>query len=104
VPTWNYQAVHVYGLCSVFDDSNRLKEIVDGLTCKYEAAFSEPWQPEYKLSMLGAITSIEISISEIQCKYKLSQNRSTQDQKLVINSLEKLGASALAEAMKHNPL
>jgi transcriptional regulator len=104
VPTWNYQAVHVYGQCSVFDDPNRLKEIVDGLTRKYEAAFSERWQPEYKPSMLGAITGIEISISEIQCKYKLSQNRSTQDQKQVINSLEKLGASALAEAMVQNPL
>ncbi|MFT4822547.1 MAG: transcriptional regulator [Halioglobus sp.] len=103
VPTWNDQAVHVYGLCSVFDDSDRLKELGDGLTSKYEAAFSEPWRPEYKPSMLGAITGIQISINEIQCKYKLSQNRSIQDQKQVINALEKLGASALAEAMGHNP-
>jgi transcriptional regulator len=54
--------------------------------------------------MLGAITGIEISISEMQCKYKLSQNRSTQDQKQVINSLEKRCASALAEAMVQHKL
>jgi transcriptional regulator len=102
VPTWNYQAVHIYGKCSTFDDSNRLKEVVECLTSKFEAIFSEPWQPEYKASMLGAIIGIEISISEIQCKYKLSQNRSTKDQKQVIERLETLGANALAEAMERN--
>jgi predicted FMN-binding regulatory protein PaiB len=43
------------------------------------SAFEKPWQPEYKSSMLSAIVGIEVSINEIQCKYKLSQNRSSQD-------------------------
>jgi transcriptional regulator len=104
VPTWNYQALHIYGKCSVFDDSTKLKELVDALTHKYEAGFSEPWEPEYRASMLGAIVGIEITISEIQCKYKLSQNRSVQDQKQVVERLRTLGSSALAEAMDRNAL
>jgi transcriptional regulator len=102
VPTWNYQAVHIYGKCSVFADSNKLKEVVDALTHKYESKFIEPWQPDYKTAMLGAIIDIEISINEIQCKYKLSQNRSTQDQKQVIEQLKKSQASTLAQAMERN--
>lgn len=99
VPTWNYQAVHIYGECRVFRDVEQLKRLVDALTAKYEAAFEKPWQPEYKSSMLGAIVGVEISIREVQCKYKLSQNRSSQDKAQVAEQLESLGSSKLSEAM-----
>jgi len=100
VPTWNYQAVHVYGQCKVFNEPNELKRVVDTLTDKYESNFPAPWQPDYSSSMLGAIVGIEININEIQCKYKLSQNRSEQDQKLVIEQLKATGSKQLAEAMQ----
>lgn len=102
VPTWNYQAVHIYGVCNVFHDSEQIKKVVDTLTNKNESAFQEPWQPDYKASMLDAIVGIEIVISKIQCKYKLSQNRSAQDQKQVAEQLEKLGSHELARAMRHH--
>ena len=101
VPTWNYQAVHIYGHCRIFNDVDRLKEVVDTLTYKYEASFKESWQPNYKASMLKSIIGVEITISEIQCKYKLSQNRSDQDQQEVIKQLDLLGSTKLAKAMKH---
>jgi transcriptional regulator len=104
VPTWNYQAVHIYGQCSVFRSVEMLQELVNALTAKYEAAFESPWQPDYNPSMLGAIIGIEVTISEIQCKYKLSQNRSPQDQSQVVEQLKKLGSYKLAEAMEHNEL
>ncbi|MFA7555579.1 MAG: FMN-binding negative transcriptional regulator [Spongiibacteraceae bacterium] len=104
VPTWNYQAVHVYGQCKVFNDPNKLKRVVDTLTKKYESNFPSPWQPDYNSSMLGAIIGIEININEIQCKYKLSQNRSEQDQKQVIDELKVNGSKQLAEAMQRNKL
>ena len=104
VPTWNYQAVHIYGKCKIFREAEQLKQVVDALTCKYEASFEKPWQPQYKPSMLGAIVGIEISIDEIQCKYKLSQNRSSQDKEQVIGQLKALGASKLSEAMARNKL
>jgi len=102
VPTWNYQALHIYGACNVFNDSEQVKKIVDSLTRRYESAFQEPWQPQYKASMLSAIVGIEIVISKIQCKYKLSQNRPAQDQKQVVKQLEKQGSHKLAGAMRRH--
>ena len=102
VPTWNYQAVHIYGQSKCFSEPEALRELVESLTGMYESQFAAPWQPEYRQAMLGAIVGIEISISDIQCKYKLSQNRSQQDQQQVIAQLEANGSHQLAEAMRVN--
>lgn len=102
VPTWNYQAVHIYGVCEVFDDCEKIKIIVDSLTRKYESSFQNPWQPDYKVPMLGAIVGIEVTIKEIQCKYKLSQNRPPEDREQVIKQLENKGSGNLAEAMRRS--
>jgi transcriptional regulator len=104
VPTWNYQAVHIYGECTVFREAEELQNIVNSLTNKYEATFEKPWQPEYKTSMLGAIVGVEVTINEIQCKYKLSQNRPPQDRSQIVNQLMALGSNSLAKAMGHNEL
>jgi len=104
VPTWNYQAVHIYGECSVFCDAEPIKNVVEALTTKYEAGFEKPWQPDYKYSMLGSIVGIEVTINRIQCKYKLSQNRSFQDRVQVADQLNALGSSKLSEEMVRNLL
>ena len=102
VPTWNYQAVHIYGRCQIFSDPEAVKTVVDELTAKYESNFEKPWIPEYRAEMLGAIVGFEVEISDIQAQYKLSQNRSKQDRKQVIENLEKFGSSDLVAAMKLN--
>ena len=104
VPTWNYQTVHIYGQCTVFRSEEKLQNIVNALTTKYEAAFKKPWQPEYKHSLLNAIVGVEVSINEVQCKYKLSQNRSAQDRSQVIEQLKAVGSNKLAEVMERNEL
>ena len=100
VPTWNYQAVHIYGVCEAFEDHEKIKIIVDSLTRKFESSFQNPWQPDYKAPMLGAIVGIEVSIKEIECKYKLSQNRPAEDREQVIEQLENKGSIGLARAMR----
>jgi transcriptional regulator len=100
VPTWNYQAAHIYGTCETFTDIDRLEDIVNKLTAKYESGLPSPWQPDYNPKMLNAIIGIEISISEIQCNYKLSQNRTQQDQQQVIDQLNTNGSTDLAAAMQ----
>jgi transcriptional regulator len=100
VPTWNYQAVHVYGNCRVFDDAGELAALVDALSGVYEARFEDPWQPHYPESMLKAIVGIELVVDDIQCKYKLSQNRPVDDHQPVIDRLDELGSDALAAAMR----
>ena len=101
VPTWNYQAVHIYGVCEVFTDMIRLDAVVRALTQKYEAKQKDPWKPEFNPARLGAIVGVEISIQEIQCKYKLSQNRPDEDRIEVIQRLEERGAINLAQAMRN---
>ncbi len=99
VPTWNYQAVHIYGKAIVILDNNELKGIVDGLTKIAEENYLNPWQPNYSANMLQGIVGIELKISDIQCKFKLSQNRSRVDQQSVKETLLKEGNTALASAM-----
>lgn len=100
VPTWNYQAVHVYGYCRVFDDAAELAALVEALAGVYEAGSGSPWQPKYADSLLKAIVGIELTIDEVQCKYKLSQNRPAQDHQPVIERLDARGADALAREMR----
>lgn len=100
VPTWNYQAVHLYGHCRTMTDSDELAAVVAALTNKYESEFIEPWQPDYNESLLGAIVGFEITICDIQCKYKLSQNRSLADRENLVKQLDAAGSSQLAQAMR----
>ena len=104
VPTWNYQAIHIYGSATIITDTEDLKNIIDDLTKKYESSFNTPWQPEYKKSLLNAIVGIKIKIEEFQGKYKLSQNRSDQDKNQIIDGLTARGSIPLAEIMKNRPL
>ena len=91
VPTWNYQAVHVYGRCQAFTDSEQLAALVGALTEKHESGFEAPWQPDYRLQMLNAVVGLEIEITAIQGKYKLSQNRPPQDRQQVAKQSESSG-------------
>ena len=100
VPTWNYRAVHVYGKPKLVTEAEKLKVLVEELTEEYESAFESPWNPEYEESLINMIVGIQINITEIQGKYKLSQNRSKNDQLKVIEELEKKGSIELSGTMK----
>lgn len=99
VPTWNYQAVHVEGVAQTFTDPERLKQVVDTLTAHSESSYPIPWEPDYAATMLRGIVGVEIAITSIQCKYKISQNRSARDQENVRQQLESAGHKQLAAAM-----
>jgi len=91
VPTWNYAAVHLYGIPRLIEDGVELESIVEKLTAVHEAKYPEPWQltltAEKRARLLGMIVGFEIEVTEIQGKFKLSQNRSTEDQQRVIEQL-----------------
>jgi transcriptional regulator len=99
VPTWNYQALHIYGRCRVFDAPEELADVVEALSKRYESGFETPWEPQYRDALLKAIIGVEIEIEEIQCKYKLSQNRPAADHQGVIDRLDKQGSEELVKAM-----
>ena len=100
VPTWNYQALHIYGTCRIIDEPEQIKTLVNALAAYHEAGSEAPWSPEYGEAMLRAIIGVEITIDEMQCKYKLSQNRPANDHEPVIQQLEDAGSSELAAAMR----
>jgi len=98
VPTWNYQSVHIYGKPKLVTNTENLNCLVNKLTGIHESASEQPWKPEFKESMLNAIIGIEINVTDIQCKYKLSQNRSEDDRLNVIKEHKKRGSIKLSQA------
>jgi len=99
VPTWNYQVVHIYGVCTVFDESEKLATLLNTLTEEYESTLPEPYEPDYNESLLNAIIGIEIDISKIQCKYKLSQNRTAEERTNIIQHLQAQNNHSLANVI-----
>ncbi len=100
VPTWNYQAVNIYGQCQLFSEPDRLMQVVNALAHQYEQHQAQPWVPEYRAEMLKAIVGFELKISEIQCKFKLNQNRSAADMQGVIDNLDPVKEAGLLAAMQ----
>jgi transcriptional regulator len=90
VPTWNYGAVHVYGNARTFSTVPELLSMLDDLIPTFEAAYSEQWSSlseTYRSRMLNHIVGFEIPVDRIEAKFKLSQNRTRQEQQNVIDSL-----------------
>ncbi|GGP15581.1 FMN-binding negative transcriptional regulator [Oceanobacillus neutriphilus] len=109
VPTWNYQAVHMYGAPRMLD-KDELRDTLAILSDKYEKhrdpAFSVGnFTPELLEAQLKAIVGFEVRVTEIQAVYKLSQNRKEADYKSVMNHLQREGDSdshKVAEQMEKN--
>ncbi len=85
VPTWNYIAVHAWGQAEVFDEPERLLELVSRLSDRHEQGRAQPWAVsdaprEYIDAMLRAIVGFALPIRRLEGKWKLSQNRSSNDQ------------------------
>lgn len=105
VPTWNYTAVHLYGVVSLIENERRLIQIIESLTDKYEKSKLLPWIAEYSEKMLRAIIGFEITVTRIEAKFKLSQNRSEKDRLNIISNLSSSGDSdaiAVADLMSEN--
>ncbi len=93
VPTWNYITAHVHGRLVVHDDPGWVERNVRALSTRHEASRAEPWSVDdaplpYIEGQLKAIVGIEVVISRIEAKFKLSQNRSIEDVDGAIAGLE----------------
>ncbi|HLZ96345.1 MAG TPA: FMN-binding negative transcriptional regulator [Steroidobacteraceae bacterium] len=92
VPTWNYVAVHAYGVPKIVDAPAAMKEILGRLVESNEAANGTTWRmdgltEEYLGCMMRAIVLFEIPIDRLDGKAKLSQNRDAADQARVAEAL-----------------
>jgi transcriptional regulator len=95
VPTWNYEAVHLYGnVKKIVGDA--LKAKLAGLIDKYEKSSKNPvsmdkLSPEFVDKEMRGIIGFEIRVTEIQGASKLSQNRDDENQERIIKGLEEQG-------------
>ena len=107
VPTWNYQAVHIYGQASILERDELIEELTI-MMGKYEKHRENPilWDnlsPQLLERQLKAIVGFKIKVEDIQAAYKLSQNRNDTDYMNIIDQLQNEGdpdSEQLAAAMK----
>lgn len=105
VPTWNYEVVHAHGVLTVRDDERFVRAMVGRLTRRHEAAQPRPWKmadsaPEFIDGLLRNIVGIEIALSSLTGKRKLSQNKEPRDRLQAAAELETANNAALAQAMR----
>ena len=99
VPTWNYGAAHVYGNARLFTSTEELQGMLYELIATFERPYAEQWaglSETYRERMLNHIVGFEITATRIEGKFKLSQNRSREEQANVITSLEQADDTAVS--------
>lgn len=92
VPTWNYVAVHAYGVLKEVTDRQRLATILRSTVHKYESSRSNPWsfdaETDFHQKLMDGIIGFEIEISKLQGKWKLNQNHPAERRKRVVAALQ----------------
>ena len=104
VPTWNYRVAHAHGRVTVRDDERFVRGVVARLTRTHEASQPTPWKmsdapADYIDTMLKAIVGIEIEITRLEGKLKLSQNKQTRDIVGAGEALKANGERVISDAM-----
>lgn len=101
VPTWNYAVVHAHGTLRVIDDAAWLRAQLEALTTHNEAVFAHPWAVsdaprDYTEKMIAAVVGIEIEITRLTGKWKVSQNQPAENRAGVIEALHNDGGDNAA--------
>ncbi len=96
VPTWNYVAVHAYGALRLHDDPEFVLRHLAALTARHEAGRAHPWTIDdapagYVERIARDTVGVEVEISRLEGKWKMSQNRPAAD---IAGVVAGLGASA----------
>lgn len=96
VPTWNYLSIHAYGTATVITDYQQSLNVLERTIKNFEPSYLEKWNDfpkSYKLKMTNGIVAFEITVTELQAKEKLSQNRTETEKNKIIDSLLKGNSS-----------
>jgi transcriptional regulator len=110
VPTWNYVAVHAHGSLVVHDDDAWCARLVRDLTARHESTQPRPWSvddapPDHVSAQLRGVVGLEVVLSRVEAKAKLSQNRTAADLDGVLRAHEQGSERArrLAAMMRAAP-
>lgn len=105
VPTWNYEVVHAHGTLTVRDDERFVRGVVARLTRRHEAGEPQPWKmsdapADHIDNLLQLIVGLEVAITSLEGKAKLSQNKQARDRLHAAETLAARGHGELAQAMR----
>ena len=107
VPTWNYQVVHVHATLTWSHADKDKRRAVALLTARHEKAVNgaQAWQmgdapPDFLTDLLGKIVAFRLTVTRIEAKSKLNQNRSAADRTGVADALDAQGNAVLAAQMR----
>ena len=111
VPTWNYVVVHAYGDLQIVDNPEWLRTQIEALTDRNESQFSEPWAvadapTAFTEKLFESIVGIEMKITKLVGKWKVSQNQPPQNRESVITGLSTSNqpdAQKMVEFVKLSP-
>jgi transcriptional regulator len=102
VPTWNYEVVQATGRLVTHTDPAWIESQVRALAAQHEASYDlDGVDPDALAGMLRALVGIEILVTSVEGKSKLSQNRSTTDIDGVAEGLEGIGRDVLADRIRN---
>lgn len=112
VPTWNYAAVHAYGVPRVIDNPLTVRILLKRMVAIFDTNPERAWpnddtQEEFVQEMIPNVVAFEIPIARLQAKAKLSQNRPAGDRARVVAALQdsnQAEAQALAKFMRNQKL
>lgn len=104
VPTWNYVVIHAKGKARIIEDEKVLRGILARLTREHESNQNVPWKmtdapSEFISERIKHIVGIQIEITDLVGKFKLSQNRNKNDISSVATALASKGKSDLSNLM-----
>ncbi len=112
VPTWNYTAVHAYGNLQIKQETSWIRRHLEQLTSRYESSIDGNWKvsdapDDFIGRLMETIVGIEIPISRLEGKWKVSQNQPEQNRDGVVQGLRGLAGAecpmaGLVEAYKYN--
>lgn len=105
VPTWNYTVVHAYGSLRIIDDANWVRTQLEALTSHNEAGFPEPWTMadapvDFTEKLIEAVVGIELVVTRLSGKWKVSQNQPPQNQDSFAQGLLANGQTVMADLVK----
>jgi transcriptional regulator len=98
VPTWNYAVAHAHGRLRAIEDPGWLRALVERLTTRHERGRQVPWQladapADFVQAQLQAIVGLEIAVTRLVGKWKMSQNRGPADRAGVVAGLRLVGSA-----------
>ena len=104
MPTWNYTVAHAYGRVTIRDDERYVRTVIARLTRRHESTQANPWKmsdspKEYLDTMVKNIVGIEVNVTRLVGKLKLSQNREARDILEAGETLKKLGHDVIGDGM-----